>query len=228
MRWNDTNGILGISELRWKGIEYWWNNHWQRQQTLLQQERRQAWAWRWIPGQQRHYRHCHGLLSSRLITIRMRAAPFNITIIQTYAPTTDYDDSEVEDFYEQLQAILDQVPKKDIIIVQGKWNAKVGQDTYHNWRDTQGPHCHNMTNDRGLRLLEFARYNNLILANTLGQHKKSRRWTWHSPNGEHHNQTTSWSRTASDRVSTLVRHARTQERILVATMIWLWCPFGST
>ena len=102
----------------------------------------------------------------------MRAAPFNITIIQTYAPTTDYDDSEVEDFYEQLQAILDQVQKKDIIIVQGDWNAKVGQDTYHNWRDTQGPHCNNMTNDRGLRLLEFARYNNLILANTLGQHKK--------------------------------------------------------
>jgi len=49
-------------------------------------------------------------ISSRLITIRLRATPFNITIIQAYAPTSDYDN--VEDFYEQLQEVLDQTPKK--------------------------------------------------------------------------------------------------------------------
>ena len=183
-KWN----ILGISELRWKGIG-----------EITTDKGNKL----YFSGREDRHEHGVGFLvnkdtadtvmgccpvSSRLITIRMRAAPFNITIIQTYAPTTDYDDSEVEDFYEQLQAILNQVRKKDIIIVQGDWNAKVAQDTYHNWRDTQGPHCNNMNNDRGLRLLEFARYNNLILANTLGQHKKCRRWTWHSPNGEHHNQ----------------------------------------
>ena len=45
------------------------------------------------------------------------------------------------------------------------------------------------TNDRGLKLLDFATYNNLVLTNTLGNHKPSRRWTWHSPDGTHHNQT---------------------------------------
>ena len=53
-----------------------------------------------------------------------------------------------------------------------------------------GPFCNDDTNDIGLRLLEFAtfNFNNLIMANTLGHHKTSRRWTWHSPNGQHHSQ----------------------------------------
>ena len=68
---------------------------------------------------------CHPI-SSRIITIRIKASPFNITIIQAYAPTTDHDDEEVEDFYEQLQDVIEQTPKKDILVVQGDWNAKVG------------------------------------------------------------------------------------------------------
>ena len=64
-------------------------------------------------------------ISKRLITIRLRAKPFIITIIQAIAPTTDYSDEDIEDFYEQLQEVLDQTPKKDILVVQGDWNAKV-------------------------------------------------------------------------------------------------------
>ena len=65
-------------------------------------------------------------ISSRLISIRLRADPFNITVIQVYAPTTDYSDDQIEDFYSQLQRIIDKVPK-NILIVQGDWNAKVGK-----------------------------------------------------------------------------------------------------
>ncbi|KAJ8403273.1 hypothetical protein AAFF_G00354900 [Aldrovandia affinis] len=182
--WN----ILGISELRWKSFG----------ETSTDKGHKL-----YFSGKENKHEHGVGFLvhkdilgtvmgcqpvSSRLITIRLRATPFNITIIQAYAPTSTYQDSEVEDFYEQLQAVLDQTPKKDIIIMQGDWNAKVGEDAYPNWKDTCGPYSNIKTNDRGLRLLEFARYNNLMLANTLGLHKASRRWTWHSPNGEHHNQ----------------------------------------
>ena len=126
--------------------------------------------------------------TSRLITIRLRATPFNITVVQAYAPTTDYDDEKIEGFYEQLQEVLDQIPKKDILIVQGDWNAKVGKDACKNWKHTCVLYSNNETNERGLRLLEFASLNNLKLANTFGPHKASRRWTWHSPNGKHHNQ----------------------------------------
>ncbi|XP_055865177.1 uncharacterized protein LOC129922560 [Biomphalaria glabrata] len=84
--------------------------------------------------------------------------------------------------------VVNKVPKKDILVVQGDWNAKVGSDSYQTWKGTCGKYSNLSTNERGRRLLEFAKYNNLLLANTLGCHKKSRITTWHSPNGEHHNQ----------------------------------------
>ena len=127
-------------------------------------------------------------VSSRLISIRLRANPFNITIIQAYAPTSSHDDAEVEEFYDQLQEILEQTPKKDILVVQGDWNAKVGEDACQTWKGICGRYSNKETNDRGLRLLEFASYNDLRLMNTFGPHKASRRWTWHSPDGNTHNQ----------------------------------------
>ena len=123
-------------------------------------------------------------VSSRLISIRLRAAPFNITIIQVYAPTSGHDYSEVNHFYQQLQETIDQTQKKDNLVVQGDWNAKVGKDAQAYRGEVCGPYCNVETNERGLRLLEFATFNNLVLTNTLGP----RRWTWHSPDGKHHNQ----------------------------------------
>ena len=62
------------------------------------------------------------------------------------------------------------------------------KDACKNWKYTCGLYSNNETNERGLRLLEFASLNDLKLANTFGPHKASRRWTWHSPNGKHQNQ----------------------------------------
>ena len=69
-------------------------------------------------------------ISSRLMTVRLRASPFNITIIQVYAPTSSYADSEVDEFYSELHRLVDQTQKQDILVVhvQGDWNAKVGED----------------------------------------------------------------------------------------------------
>ena len=113
-------------------------------------------------------------VSSRLITIRLRAVPFNITIVQIYAPTSDYDDNKIEELYDQLQNVTDQTPKKDIL-VQGDWNAKVGRDACGNWQGICGPFCNDDTNERGLRRLEFATFNDLVLANTFDYHKAFRR-----------------------------------------------------
>ena len=125
---------------------------------------------------------------SRLISFRLKAAPFNITIIQVYAPTSGHDDSEVDHFYQQLQETIDQTPKKNILVVQGDWKAKNGIDAQADWGEVCGPYCNVETNERGLRLLEFATFNNLVLTNALGPHKPSRRRTWYSPDGKHHNQ----------------------------------------
>ena len=66
-------------------------------------------------------------VSSRLISIRVRAAPFNITIIQVYAPTSGHDDSEVDHFYQQLQETIDQTPKKDFWLYKGIGILKLGR-----------------------------------------------------------------------------------------------------
>ena len=105
-------------------------------------------------------------ISGRLISIRLRANPSNITVIQVYAPTTDYTDDQIERFYSQLQKIINQASKRDILIIQGYWNANVGKDAQKNWQDICGPFCNTTTKERGLRLLEFASYNKLGLANT--------------------------------------------------------------
>ena len=116
-------------------------------------------------------------VSSRFITIRLRAVSFYITIVQAYTPTSDYDDNKMEEFYDQLQNVIDQTPKKDILVVQGDWNAKVGRDACGHWQGICGPFCNDDTNEGGLRLLEFATFNALVLANTFGHHKASRSWT---------------------------------------------------
>ena len=72
-------------------------------------------------------------------------------------------------------------------MVQGDWNAKIGEEVCKDWKGTCGHHCNTKSNDRGRRLLEFASYNDLVVANTFGPHKTSRKITWHSPDGKTHN-----------------------------------------
>ena len=64
--------------------------------------------------------------------------------------------------------LIDQTPKKAILIVQGDWNVKVGKDAQADWGDIGGPYCNVETNKRGLRLLEFANFNSLVLSNAIG------------------------------------------------------------
>ena len=66
--------------------------------------------------------------------------------------------------------------------------AKIGEDASKNWKGKFGQYCNPGSNERGLRLLKFASYNDLKVVNTFGQHKPSRRWTWHSLGGDYHNQ----------------------------------------
>ena len=78
--------------------------------------------------------------------------------------------------------------RRTFLLYKGDWNAKVGRDACGNWQGICGPFFNDDTNERGLRLLEFSAFTGLVLANTFGHRKASRRWTWHNPNGQHHNQ----------------------------------------
>ena len=64
--------------------------------------------------------------NDRMISVRFQGKPFNITVIQVYAPTSNAEEVDVEWFYEDLQDLLEQTPKKDVLFIIGYWNAKVG------------------------------------------------------------------------------------------------------
>ena len=80
--------------------------------------------------------------------------PFNITVIQVYAPTTNAQEAEVERFYEDLQDLLELIPKKDILFIIGGWNAKVGSQETPGVTGTFGL---GIWNEAGQRLIDFAK-----------------------------------------------------------------------
>ncbi|XP_069975968.1 craniofacial development protein 2-like [Penaeus vannamei] len=127
-------------------------------------------------------------ISSRVIRVRLNANLRNVSIVQAHAPPADCNDEETEEFYDSPRITLDKIPKKDIRIIQGDWNAKIGCDVYQNWKGTIGKFGVGEVNERGARLLEFCKLNNLVVANTFGKHKTSRRVTWIAPDGTTRNQ----------------------------------------
>ena len=114
-----------------------------------------------------------------------KGKPFNITVVQVYAPTSNAEEAEVELFYEDLQDLLELTPKKHVLFIIGDWNEKVGtQET----PGVTGKFGLAMWNEAGQRLIEFCRENALVIANTLFQQQKRRLYTWTSPDGQHRNQ----------------------------------------
>ena len=96
--------------------------------------------------------------------------PFNITVIQVYAPTSNTEEAEVEWFYEDLQDRLELIPKKDVLFIIGDWNAKVGSQEIPG---VTGKFGLGVQNKASQRLTEFCQENALVRANTLfEQHKR--------------------------------------------------------
>ena len=120
-----------------------------------------------------------------MISVHLQGKPFNITVIQVYAPTSNTEEAEVEWFYEDLQDHLELTPEKDILFIIGDWNAKVGsQET----PGVTGEFGLGIQNEAGQRLTEFCQENALVIANTLFQQHKKGCYTWTSPDGQHRNQ----------------------------------------
>ena len=72
----------------------------------------------------------YNLKNDRMTSVRFQGKPFNITVIQVYAPNTNAEEAEVEQFYEDLHDLLELTPKKDVLCIIGDWNAKVGSQVW--------------------------------------------------------------------------------------------------
>ena len=114
-----------------------------------------------------------------MISACFQGKPFNITVIQAYAPTSNAE--EAEQFYEDLQDLVELTPQKDVLFIIGDWNAKVGsQET----PGVTGKFGFGIQNEAGQSLI-FCQENTLVIANTLFQQHKRRLYTWTSPDGQH-------------------------------------------
>ena len=116
-----------------------------------------------------------------MISVHFQGKPFNITVIQVYAPTSNAEEAEVERFYEDLQDLLELTPKKDVLFTIGEWNAKVGSQEIPG---VTGKFGLSIWNEAGQRLIEFCQENALVIANTLFQQHKRGLYTWTSPGGQ--------------------------------------------
>ena len=103
------------------------------------------------------------LKNDRKISVHFQGKPFNIMVIQVYAPTSNAEEAEVEWFYEDLQDVLELTPKKDTLFVIGDWNAKVGSQKTPR---VTGKFGLGVQNEAGQRLIEFCQENTLVIANT--------------------------------------------------------------
>ena len=92
--------------------------------------------------------------------------PWTITVIQIYAPTSNAEEAEVEQFYEGLQDLLDLTPPNDVLFIIGDWNTKVGSQEVHGVIGKLGL---GVQNEAGQRLTEFCQENTLVITNTLFQ-----------------------------------------------------------
>ena len=117
--------ILGISELKWTGMgEFNSDDHYIYycgQESL----RRNVMAIMVNKRVRNAVLGCN-LKNNRMISLGFQGKPFNITVIQVCAPTSNAEEAEVERFYEDLQELLELTPKIDVLFIIGDWNAKVG------------------------------------------------------------------------------------------------------
>ena len=99
-----------------------------------------------------------------MLSVHFQGKPFNITVIQVYAPTSKAEEAELELFYKDLQDLLELTPQKDVLFITGDWNAKVGsQET----PGVTGKFGVGVQNEADQRLTKFCQENALVIANTF-------------------------------------------------------------
>ena len=124
-------------------------------------------------------------ISKRVMIVKIEGRPFNLAIIQAYAPTSDHSEEDIEQFYEDMEKAHQQVKSTDILVVMGDMNAKIGKGGVESYVGEFGL---GTRNERGERLLEYVIEKDLSIANTNFQQPARRLYTWKSPGDIYRNQ----------------------------------------
>ena len=122
------------------------------------------------------------LQKNRKTSVCLQGKTFSLTIIQLCAVTSNAEEAEVKQFYEDLQDLLEQIPPKDVLFIIRDWNERVES------QETPGVTCKfglGVQNEAAQRQIEFRQENTPVIANTLFQQHKRSLYTWTSPDGQH-------------------------------------------
>lgn len=117
-------------------------------------------------------------ISERVLLLQIDCAPMSVNVVQVYAPTADSSDEEIESFYEDLIHVIKSIPKKDLTIIMGDFNAKVGKGRVG---EIVGPYGLGERNERGDRLCNFCEEYQMVVTNTFFKLHPRRLYTWKSP-----------------------------------------------
>ena len=170
--------ILGVSKLNWTGMGEFNSDDQHIYYCGLESLRRNGVAIIVNKRVQYALLAC-SLKNDRIISVCLQDKPFNITVIQVYALTSNAEEAEVEQFYEDLQDLLELTPQKDVLFIIGDWNAKVGSQEIPG---VMGKFGLGVQNEAGQT--EFSQENTPMIANSILQQHKRRLYTWTSPNGQ--------------------------------------------
>lgn len=162
-------------------------------------------------------------IGQRIVSIRVKAHPNNITIVQFYAPTSAASDDETDHFYDALQEAIDAIPKRDVLIIMGDANAKVGkQETA---TEVCGKYGLGESNENGARFIEFCQANQLAISNTMFKQHPRRLYTWISPDQRTRNQIDfiaikmRWKRSIKNVTTCPGADCGTDHQLLTATLV---------
>nr|KAG5686923.1 hypothetical protein BaRGS_020732 [Batillaria attramentaria] len=128
-------------------------------------------------------------VNSRIITAKFitKKKDIKLNIIQCYAPTMMRKRRKKDDFYQQLQTVIDRGGAKDMTILMGDFNAKIGSDNT-GYENTMGTHGLGQMNENGERFADFCALNQLVIGGSIFPHKRIHKATWRSPDHVTENQ----------------------------------------
>ena len=174
--------ILGLSEVRWEGtgriksgkhsIIYSGGDKRERGVGIILNEATST----SIKG--------HWTISDRVL-VKLSGKSFDITIIQVYAPTSESTEDDIDLFYKDLETAKNHCKSQDVVIIMEDFNAKVGNELVD---EVVGAHGLGQRNERGERLIDWARMHDTIIGNTWFKHHPRKLWTWKSPGDNAKNQ----------------------------------------
>nr|KAG5697115.1 hypothetical protein BaRGS_015250 [Batillaria attramentaria] len=189
---NYKTGVLGLSETRWlqtgelrfsSGEQFLYSGHTEdgaphtEGVALMLAPEAQRALIGWEP------------VNSRIITAKFitKKKDIKLNIIRCYAPTNDVEEEKKDDFYQQLQTVIDRGGAKDMTILMGDFNAKIGSDNT-GYEDTMGTHGLGQMNEDGERFADFCALNQLLIGGSIFPHKRIHKATWRSPDHVTENQ----------------------------------------